>query len=102
MAGFALRSRFAGHPSHNAKTRNALRLKPDHPIGAGHIGALTKQGSPCSNRVLLEWICGFGNLRNYTNPVTNLWIPTYDSSVVCKTAAIFLIVQITALFPIVE
>ena len=36
MAGFAIRSRFAGHPSCSAKTRNALRLKPDHPIGAGH------------------------------------------------------------------
>ena len=35
MAGFAIRSRFAGHPSCSAKTRNALRLKPDHPIGAG-------------------------------------------------------------------
>lgn len=34
MAGFAIRSRFAGHPSCSDKTRNALRLKPDHPIGA--------------------------------------------------------------------
>jgi len=36
VAGFAIRSRFAGHPSCSAKTRNALRLKPDHPMGAGH------------------------------------------------------------------
>jgi hypothetical protein len=35
MAGFAIRNRFAGHSSRGAKTRYALRLKPDHSIGAG-------------------------------------------------------------------
>jgi hypothetical protein len=35
MAGFAIRNRFAGHPDHSAKTGHAIRLKPDHPIGAG-------------------------------------------------------------------
>ncbi len=37
MARFAIRSRFAGHPGHSAKTRHALRLKPDHSIGAGQM-----------------------------------------------------------------
>ena len=36
MAGFAIRSRFAGHARRSAQTRHALRLKPDHPIGAGN------------------------------------------------------------------
>jgi transposase len=36
MAGFAIWSRFAGHPGRSAKTRYALRLKSDHSIGAGH------------------------------------------------------------------
>ena len=36
MAGFATRTRFAGHPNRSAKTRHALRLKPDHSIGAGN------------------------------------------------------------------
>ena len=36
MAGFAMRSRFAGLPSRSTKTRHAPRLKPDHPIGAVH------------------------------------------------------------------
>ena len=36
MAGFVTRTRFAGHPSRSAKTRHALRLKPDHSIGAAH------------------------------------------------------------------
>ncbi|MFD2854251.1 hypothetical protein ACFSZS_04885 [Seohaeicola zhoushanensis] len=36
MAGFATRNRFAGHASRSTKTRYALRLKPDHSIGAGH------------------------------------------------------------------
>ncbi|WP_165915659.1 hypothetical protein, partial [Rhodovulum marinum] len=31
----AIRSRFAGHTSRSAKTPHALRLKPDHFIGAG-------------------------------------------------------------------
>ncbi len=35
MAGFATWNRYAGHPSRSAQTRHALRLKPDHPIGAG-------------------------------------------------------------------
>lgn len=35
MAGFAIWSRFAGHPGRSAKTRYALRLKSDHSIGAG-------------------------------------------------------------------
>lgn len=34
MGGFAIRGRFAGYPSCSVKTRNALRLTPDHPIGA--------------------------------------------------------------------
>ena len=38
VAGSAIRSRFAGHASRSAKTRHALRLKPDHPIGAGQRG----------------------------------------------------------------
>ena len=36
VAGFATRNRFAGHASPSTKTRYALRLKPDHSIGAGH------------------------------------------------------------------
>ena len=35
MAGFAIRSRFAGHARRSAKARHALRVKPDHPMGAG-------------------------------------------------------------------
>ena len=35
MAGFAIRSRFAGHARRSAQTRHALRLKLDHSIGAG-------------------------------------------------------------------
>lgn len=34
MAGFAIRSRFAGHAGRSAKTRHALRLNSDHSIGA--------------------------------------------------------------------
>jgi hypothetical protein len=37
MAGFAIRTRFAGHPDRSAKARYALRLKPDHSIGVGHL-----------------------------------------------------------------
>jgi L-alanine-DL-glutamate epimerase-like enolase superfamily enzyme len=40
VAGFAIRTRFAGHPSRSAKTRYALRLKPDHSIGAGQADVL--------------------------------------------------------------
>ncbi len=36
VAGFAIRNRAAGHPGRSVKTRRALRLKPDHSIGAGH------------------------------------------------------------------
>ncbi len=35
VGGFAILSRFAGHPGRSAKTRYAQRLKPDHPIRAG-------------------------------------------------------------------
>jgi hypothetical protein len=35
VAGFVIRTRFAGHPGRSAKARHALRLKPDHSIGAG-------------------------------------------------------------------
>jgi hypothetical protein len=37
VAGFAIRSRFAGHARRSAQTRHALRLKPDHPMGAGQL-----------------------------------------------------------------
>ena len=37
MAGFAIRSRFAGHARRSARTRHALRLKPDHPMRAGQV-----------------------------------------------------------------
>jgi hypothetical protein len=30
----------AGHPGGGAETRHAIRMKPDHPIGAGHTFAL--------------------------------------------------------------
>lgn len=36
VAGFATRTRFAGHPHRSAKARHALRLQTDHLIGAGH------------------------------------------------------------------
>jgi hypothetical protein len=36
VASFAIRSRSAGHPGRSVKTHHALRLKPDHSIGAGH------------------------------------------------------------------
>jgi hypothetical protein len=36
VAGFTTRNRSAGHPSRSTKTRHALKLKPDHPIGAVH------------------------------------------------------------------
>jgi len=35
MAGSAIWSRFAGHSGRSAKSRHALSLNPDHPIGAG-------------------------------------------------------------------
>ncbi len=35
VAGFATRTRYAGHPKRGAKTCHALRLKPDHSMGAG-------------------------------------------------------------------
>jgi len=37
VAGFAIRSCFAGHPGGSAKTRHELRLKLDHSIGAGQV-----------------------------------------------------------------
>jgi hypothetical protein len=43
MAGFAIWSRFAGHPGRSAKTRYALRLKSDHSIGAGHGEIISKE-----------------------------------------------------------
>ncbi len=33
VAGSAIRSRFAGHAGRSARTRHALRLKPDHSMG---------------------------------------------------------------------
>ena len=39
VAGSAIRRSYAGHPSRSAKTRHALRLKPDHLIGAGQAHA---------------------------------------------------------------
>jgi hypothetical protein len=44
VAGFATRSRFAGHASRSAKTGHAPRLKPDHPMGAGHLGDVQLRG----------------------------------------------------------
>jgi hypothetical protein len=35
VAGFATRTRFSGNTDRSAQTGHALRLKPDHPIGAG-------------------------------------------------------------------
>jgi hypothetical protein len=49
MAGFAIRSRFAGYPGRSAKTRCALRLKPDHPIGAGQLDESSEDRS--------AWLC---------------------------------------------
>ena len=37
MAGFATRSRFAGHPNRSDQAHHALRLNPDHPMGAGPV-----------------------------------------------------------------
>lgn len=37
MAGFAIRTRFAGHPDHSSKTSYPIGLIPVHPIGAGHL-----------------------------------------------------------------
>lgn len=38
MAVSAIRSRFAGQTGRSARTRHALRLKPDHSVGAGQLG----------------------------------------------------------------
>ena len=55
VAGFATRSRFAGHASRSAQTRHALRLKPDHPMGAGQGDPpCTGTGRGCSDRALLR------------------------------------------------
>ena len=43
MAGFAIRSRSAGHPGRGVKTHHAPRLKPDHSIGAGHVRSHSAQ-----------------------------------------------------------
>ena len=40
MAGFATRTRFSGNTDRSAQTGHALRLKPDHPIGAGQYRRL--------------------------------------------------------------
>jgi hypothetical protein len=37
MTGSAIPSRFAGHARRGAQTGHARRLKPDHPVGAGHV-----------------------------------------------------------------
>jgi hypothetical protein len=50
VAGFAIRNRFAGHPSRGAKTRHALRLKPDHPIGAGHTRSAESRTPTAASR----------------------------------------------------
>ncbi len=36
MAGFAIRTSFAGHASNSARADNALTFKLDHHMGAGH------------------------------------------------------------------
>lgn len=36
-------TRFADHPGNSAKTRHALRLKPDYSIGAGHASVAVAQ-----------------------------------------------------------
>lgn len=42
-AGFAIRTCFAGHTDRSDQARHALRPKPDHPIGAGHLpGSLAR------------------------------------------------------------
>ncbi len=53
MAGFDIRSRFTGHPGRSTKTSYALRLKPDHSIGAGQCasprGLFFNLNCPASN-----------------------------------------------------
>jgi hypothetical protein len=46
VAGFAIRSRFAGHARRSAQTRHALRLKLDHLMGAGQSLPADIQGQP--------------------------------------------------------
>ena len=41
VAGFATRTRYAGHRKRGAETRHALRLKSDHLMGAGQFEWLT-------------------------------------------------------------
>ena len=50
MAGSAPRTSFAGRTSHGAKTRHALRITPDHPMGAGHYHGARANIPPRRNR----------------------------------------------------
>ncbi|NJL18725.1 MAG: hypothetical protein HC938_17825 [Nitrospira sp.] len=63
MAGFAIRSRFAGHPGRSAKTRYALRLKPDHPIGQASRGFEQQLGPRRCTAVFQETV----QLYSYTD-----------------------------------
>lgn len=51
VAGFAIRTRFADHPDCSAKTRYALRLKPDHSIGSCHNCHTSNSTSESSRRI---------------------------------------------------
>jgi hypothetical protein len=43
VAGSAIRTRCAGHTDRGPETRHALRMNPDHPIGAGQrTGLITR------------------------------------------------------------
>ncbi len=44
MAGFAIRTSFAGHASNSARADNALTFKLDHHMGAGHDVLATSAG----------------------------------------------------------
>ena len=70
----------AGHPSCSAKTRNALRLKPDHPIGAGHqlLNVLKGEMSLVGPRpIVRDELAHYGSTARYylaTRPgLTGLW-----------------------------
>ena len=52
VAGFATRSRFAGHPGRSAQARHALRLNPDHPMGAGLLPLRPGSHKPRTRSVL--------------------------------------------------
>jgi hypothetical protein len=55
VAGFATRTRFSGNTDRSAQTGHALRLKPDHPIGAGqghYAGAVDGSYGPATERAI--------------------------------------------------